>query len=427
MTFLVNAVPSYVAEKNALPRAPIRESDLVAIAGDQAHVFEFLTSRKSSTAGVVGSADTVTSYQRHDGDKGALLQIPLGHANLERSIIRPSQILTTAEHKIILRFPFFAPGGVSSVQCLFDVEGNDGYAPAFSFYVLDTTFAVTDYGYFAPSSPGEWRAQASCTAGAVNICSIEADLSDDMDDLQPGGLVIVSAKWAQNPEAPSVTRNARASAAVYSDYQKIASNAVVDGYSLNAYALETLAANDAMLFEALTGTPATGHTSLTATAHTHNGANSQHIDFPLFAVGLGWACDNDGGLLDDKTQAGYNGFCPSITSATTDTYFLMADQTLQVPDRSTKTLSWAAVVYDDGGEGGTVRASLRDAISTLDASYSDTDTWAASSAGWKYLTGSFDCQSDNTEQVAAIEMMKDTHVKSSPGLMLTGACMWMVR
>lgn len=286
------------------PGSQSRTAALRNLVEDQAHLYEATTG-----VAVPDAAGIAATPHRHDGALGAVMRTPLLSVYLDATLdpVRDDRTGTSAGWSAIVRAPFFSPEGVDAVTVVFCVRSSGAAYFAESVRVRAQNVSFVDLEqpveperlpighYLHGGEPGSsyFSARIDVVEGGLSVLVVEAwegrsvpSASDD--DIGPrmvpgdrnlSSLLVLpvdrapvrSVEWRE-PTIPT-TRSAVGSSFVSMDAELLR-----DDLGVASFHLVRSAQNDGLLWEVVTGRPASNRAEASQTHAGHNHADDATND-----------------------------------------------------------------------------------------------------------------------------------------------------
>ena len=400
MATLTTAAWQGVVANDVKVEAPIKATQVINTAEDQARVYEVLTGLDAD-----GSGTATTNAQHDHTEFGNAIVRPLAvwqygtrgphnafvAGNTASAYCGPYTIHQTdtagkGTYQVVAPILFYVPTASTSRDIVLALECNTD--PNMHVTIYDATntpdsifanvklrslqFLIQDNAGEVGSGTGIEPADVFTTVGALHAANRDqygivfnvasaglyyAVVYYDPDDTNFrreifGGIIMPCYNLDQvgfvavPPSSAGIASNR---VHVESSWQPIDGNLIETDGPLNAAALCKIAENNAWLYEKATGLPAPGNITSTVAGHTHDGSSSNgaEIEFTLHQCVLGGMVADPGAGTD---VFGQHSICPKATSTGQD---LVTVGKCYVPKSintavGASNVRFAALVYNDG-------------------------------------------------------------------------------
>lgn len=400
MATLTTSAWQGVVANDVKVEAPIKATQLINTAEDQARVYEVLTGLDAD-----GSGTATTNAQHDHTEQGNIIPRPLAvwqygtrgphnafvagntaSAYCGPYTINQTETASKGADQVVAPILFYVPTASVSRDIVFAMEF--GAEPDMQVTIYDSTntadsrftnaklrrleLLADDNAGVVGSGTGIDPAAANSTVTALNavrgnqfgiIFNVAsaglyyAVVTYDPDSINSrreifGGIIMPCYNLDQSGFIAAPPSSAGiASNRVYVDsaWQPIDGNLIETDGPLNAGALCKIAENNAWLYEKATGFPAPGNLTSTVAGHTHDGSSSNgaEIEFTLHNCVLGGMVEDPGAGTD---VFGQHSICPKATSTGQD---VVTVGKCYVPKSintavGASNVRFAALVYNDG-------------------------------------------------------------------------------
>lgn len=432
MATLTTAAWQGVVANDVKVEAPIKATQVINTAEDQARVYEVLTGLDAD-----GSGTATTNVQHDHTEQGNIIPRPLavwqygtrgphnvyvagntGAAHCGPYVINQTSGASKSTNHVVAPILFYVPAASVSRDLVLSLECID--EPDLYVTIYDSTNTVdsrfTDaklrrLDFIAADNAGAGGNSIDPAAVSSTVTQLNAVRGNQFGlifNVASAGLYYALIQY--DPDSIAFRREifggiitpcynldqvgfvaAAASSAgvssnrvhVESAWQPIDGNLIETDGPLNAAALCKIAENNAWLYEKATGFPAPGNITSTVAGHTHDGSSSNgaEIEFTLHNCVLGGMVEDPGAGTD---VFGQHSICPKATSTGQD---VVTVGKCYVPKSintavGASNIRFAALVYNDGVATNQQRVSATFGSTTLTFA----DTAGGVAGGFEVLT-----------------------------------------
>lgn len=347
---------------------------LKTIAADQAVTLKAITD--------IAPPNTSAPYHSaHDhGSNGAPISIPYGQYAVNVKLQERAE-LTTEGWQSFGFVPFYVPVGITQVNIILAFPSQSTMHQGFRFQIFNSSLELLlNQETFTPSSRTVENFIVDVEAGAVNTLHMLGfrSLSSSNKSISS---IIITPQITKSRDSYDVdygesdTSNFPSSSQYSSDYFTSFDDAMfADGMPVSSYILASLALNDALLYEVLTGSRASGRAAATMLGHNHEGHSSDYdksgidMDFPIASWHYGAALGSNSSTntghhdSDNISSADLNhwiGQTTGVTSGQTTSTQTFAEHHFSMPATknsrttgvSTDIKAAINLLYDQGKSG----------------------------------------------------------------------------